>query len=434
MDFSVKTRDVKMGTLPFPRLPGWDYDGKLTVQANMKGDMKSPEISGNLILREGTLSSKKPPLTYENVSAAIQLLPGKIVIEKLSVAGDKEGRLECTGNVLLSDWKPKTFRLALNGDNFFVPFHSAVTARINPDISLTGDLDAPRLNGTVTILESRVNLDRLAQKGPGEIQIVEQSDKTDTLELSDREAKGTDFLKPLTADLNLIVPKNAWLKGQGLDAEIDGQVNVKKAPQKSFVLIGTLNTIRGNFGFQGKVFKFKKGSVSFLGLDEPDPSLDIQAVTRVRKINIVIQITGTARAIRLAFSSEPDMDQADILSYLAFGKPTSELKDQQAAGVEQAALGMIGQVAASELRDIFGGSSFVDTISIDSGGGDLSNGSVTVGKYVSPDVFVTYKQGLGDNVSSEVDVAYEINKNLSVETQLGDEKTTGIDFFWEFDF
>ena len=128
------------------------------------------------------------------------------------------------------------------------------------------------------------------------------------------------------------------------------------------------------------------------------------------------------------------MEQADILSYLAFGKPTRELKDQQAAGVEQAALGMIGQVAASELKDLFGGSSFVDTISIDSGGGDISKGSVTVGKYVSPDVFVTYKQGLGDNASNEVGVAYEINKNLSVETQVGDEQTTGIDVYWGFDF
>jgi translocation and assembly module TamB len=220
----------------------------------------------------------------------------------------------------------------------------------------------------------------------------------------------------------------------GLDTEIGGQVNIKKDPQKPFILLGSLNTIRGTYSFQGKLFKFKRGSVSFLGLEEPNPNLDIQAVTRIRKVDIIIQITGTARDIRLALTSEPEMEQADILSYLAFGKPTGELKDGQAAGVEQAALSIASQIAASELKDILGKTLFLDTISIDPGGGDIGQGSVTVGKYVSPDVFVSYKQGFGERATNELRVTYEINKNLSVETQVVDEQTSGIDFYWGIDF
>ncbi len=435
MDVSLTTRGLRLSALPLPKLPGADIDGKVDVTVRMQGDWKAPRITGDLLLKQGSLSVKRPSLTYENVSAEIRWIPGRIVIESISVAGDNEGSLRCAGDILLSGFKPTRFNVRLTGDDFFIPFHPAIRARIQPDILLAGSMDAPKLTGTITIPESRLNLDRFVEPGPSEIQVKgRDTDDQGRIQLADSGSQGSGFLRPLRADLNVVIPKNAWLKGQGLDAEVGGSINIRKESQKSFILLGSLNTIRGNYSFQGKLFTFEKGTVAFLGLEEPNPSLDFEATARIRSVDIIIRIGGTARDIRLSLDSDPSMEQTDIVSYIMFGKPSDSLNDRDSANVERAALGLTGQVAASELKSLLGDDFFLDTIAYQGGEEEGSRGSVAVGKYVTPDVFVQYRQGLSADQPSELEASYEVNKNIRIQTNVGNEKTTGIDVFWGIDF
>ncbi len=435
LDASMMTRGLHLSLLPLPKIPGVDIDGKIDVTVRVRGDWKAPQVTGNLGLKEASVSVKRPSLTYENVSADIRLIPGKIIIESVSIAGDKEGSLKCAGDILLSGLKATDFNVRLNGEDFFIPFHPAIRARVQPDILLSGSMDAPKLTGTITIPESRLNLDRFVEQGPADIQVKgRETDDRGKIQLTDTASRESTLLQPLSADLNVVIPKNAWLKGQGLDAEIGGTINIRKEPQKSFILLGPLKTIRGNYTFQGKLFKFRKGTVSFLGLEEPNPNLDFEAAARIRRVDIIIRIGGTARDIRLTLDSSPSMEQTDIVSYIMFGKPANSLNDRDSANVERAALNLTGQVAASELKRILGDDFFLDMITYEAGDDEKSRGAVAVGKYVTPDVFVKYRQGLSSDQPSEVEASYEVNKNISIQTNVGNEKTTGIDLFWEFDF
>jgi translocation and assembly module TamB len=299
-----------------------------------------------------------------------------------------------------------------------------------------------------------LNLDRFVEQGPADIQVKgRDTDNQGKIQLTDTASRESTLLQPLSADLNVVIPKNAWLKGQGLDAEIGGTINIRKEPRKPFILLGPLKTIRGNYTFQGKLFKFRKGTVDFLGLEEPNPNLDFEAAARIRRVDIIIRIGGTARDIQLTLDSNPSMEQTDIVSYIMFGKPANSLNDRDSANVERAALNLTGQVAASELKRILGDGFFLDTIvaaselkrilgdgffldtiTYEAGDDEKSRGAVAVGKYVTPDVFVKYRQGLSSDQPSEVEASYEVNKNISIQTNVGNEKTTGIDLFWEFDF
>ncbi len=230
------------------------------------------------------------------------------------------------------------------------------------------------------------------------------------------------------------MPRNVWLKGRQLNAEIAGHLQLKKKPRKSFRLFGDLKTVRGNYIFQDRRFTISRGSVEFQGLAEPDPTLDIKAGTRIRSVTITVGITGSARAIELTLESEPAMDRADIISYLIFGRPTNELRTQQATGTETAALDFAGLVAARELNEILGDALQVDDIRIDPGETGGSAGSLSVGKYVTRNIFVTYRMPFSSQETGEVGVEYELNPNFSLETQLGDEKNSGIDLIWKNDF
>ena len=435
MDASLMTRGLRLSMLPLPKIPGADIDGKIDVTVRVRGDWKAPRITGDLRLKEGSVSVKRPSLTYETVSAEIRLIPGKVIIDSVSVAGDTEGILRFAGDIMLSGFIPTRFNVRLTGEDFFIPFHPAIHARIQPDILLAGSMDAPKLTGTITIPESRLNLDRFVQQGPAEIQVKgRETDDQGRIKLADTASQGPTLLQPLSADLNVVIPKNAWLKGQGLDVEVGGRTNIKKEPQQSFILLGSLNTIRGNYNFQGKLFKFRKGTVAFLGLEEPNPSLDFEAAARISRADIIIRIGGTAQDIRLSLDSDPQMEQTDIVSYIMFGKPSNSLNDRNSGNVERAALGLTGQVAASELKSILGDDFFLDMITYESGDGEDSKGSIAVGKYVTPDVFVKYRQGLSADQPYELEASYEVNKNISIQTNVGNEKTTGIDVFWGIDF
>lgn len=75
---------------------------------------------------------------------------------------------------------------------------------------------------------------------------------------------------------------------------------------------------------------------------------------------------------------------------------------------------------------------FLDAFGVESG--ENGEGAVSVGKYVRPNIYVTYRYGLAEEEPSQVEISYEFNPNIRVETQLGNDKNSGVDLFWQIDF
>lgn len=434
-DFSARVRDLKLSALPLPKPKGIKFDGTLNLDARASGSLQRPLVAGQLSLKDGFLSLTDHQLTYESVTGDVAFSPDSLQIRALQVMGDTEGSLALNGRISLDGLKPAALDLKLSGDNVLVPFKPAAFARIQPMLALAGTLQAPSLTGNITVAESRLNVDLLSDQSPAEVQIdTTDPEKPIDIGLAEPRSAAAKWLDPLAADLLIDIPNNAWVKGQNINAEIDGQVNLRKSPGRPFILSGPLNLLRGNFNFQNRLFKVTRGLVDFTGQTEPDPNLDIKAETRIKKVKITVSVTGTAHNMIMALESEPEMDQTDIISYLVFGRPASELKGQQDFNAQRAALNFAGQVALKELKNILGDTAFIDTLSLETEDGNFRQGTVSIGKYVHPDVFVLYHHRFKADEPDEVEVVYEIDRNFSIETQLGNERTTGVDFVWEHDF
>ena len=430
----LKTENLQLSELPIPLGRSLRTAGELTVGLSATGGLLQPRITGDVTLRKGSLALLKHGVSYESVQADLHLAPDKITIERIQAKGDREGSLNLTGEIRLDRWKPEEFNLHLIGQRAPIAWKRAFTARIDSDVTLSGPLASPVLKGQLTIPEGRVNLDRLAEGGPAEIQVIGETNGDNGQTIVIGEPGQDDTLSSLTADLSIKVPRNVWLKGQQLNSEIAGDIQLKKKARGPFLLFGTLNTVRGSYQFQGHRFTISRGIVEFQGLKEPDPALDIKADTRIRSVKITVGITGSARKIELTLESEPAMDRADIISYLIFGRPTNELRTQQATSTETAALDFAGRVTARELNKILGDALQVDEIRIDPGETGGSAGSLSVGKYVTRNIFVTYRLAFSSQENGEVGIEYELNPNFSIETQLGNEKTSGVDLIWKKEF
>ncbi len=435
LKLEAAAHDFKFSMLPIPRIPGIDFDARLNLAVTATGQLLQPAVRGSLSLEDGFLNLKKQALSYETVNARIDFSGREVNIKKLLLKGDKEGSLALNGRIRTDGFKPAGLDIHLTGDNVYIPYHKAVTARIRPDLRLGGTWHAPRLSGTLTILDGRINLDQLSSRGPAEIQVLTPTPaKGRTIEIVEEGGAEHDFIRLLAADVAVAASRNVWLKGQDINAEIAGEIHLKKEAEKPFILTGALHTVRGSFEFQNRFFKVTRGSVDFIGLEEINPNLDILAETRIGRVTIIVKLTGTADRMVLDLGSEPLMDRTDIISYLVFGRPARELTQQQSFNAEQAALNLTGRLAVKELKNILGDAFNLDVLTLESSDGDLSRGALAVGKYVTPEIFVLYRHRFKADESDQVEITYEINRNFSIETQLGDEKTTGIDFVLNFDF
>jgi len=358
-----------------------------------------------------------------------------IYISDMRAAGDKEGWLSLSGSLTYDSAGPKALNLRALGENLRVPFHAGVDARITPDLSLSGEWKAPKLVGDITVTEGRVNLDRFFETRPSEIEVVRpEAGDDNVIRIPDKSPEAVSISGPLAADIRVVIPRNFWIKDRDTSIEISGEINLKKQPGRSLVLYGPLYSVRGTYRFRGKIFNITGGELNFIGQEKINPPVSIDAETRIKDVKIIMHLTGTFERLNVALDSEPAMDQAEIISYLVFGRPQDSLSEGESFSAQQAALSMTGQIAADELRDILGDGFGVDYINISAGSGDLREGSFDMGKYVSPRVFVIYRQGFTKDSPRQVQIDYEINRSFTLRTQIDEEKTSAVDLIWKHEF
>ena len=77
----------------------------------------------------------------------------------------------------------------------------------------------------------------------------------------------------------------------------------------------------------------RDGRITFQGPRINDPALDVtaQRVIEPTGIEARIHIEGTAQRPQLRFSSNPPMDESDVIALIIFNRPLSDLDPASAA-------------------------------------------------------------------------------------------------------
>ncbi len=435
LHLTLSATGFSLSEFKLPQLKDINLFGDLNVQARITGDITDPAINGDIRITRGHVKLPELGLNYAQLDSDIHISPGTIHIKNISLNDKENGTLTGTGTITYHHWKPESIDLVLKGENFYVPFRNAAFVRAKPDLTLTGPISAPVLKGDIAVTKGDLYMEKLFANHPAEIEVINAPKESNgVLELPESSGQ-LSLIKPLAADITVTVKNDVWLKSKEENIEIAGQINLKKKSGHPFVIIGALNALRGTYLFRNHVFKITYGQLSFMGLEEINPILNIQARTRVDNAEIIIHLSGTFSNLKMKLDSDPAMDQVDIVSYLMFGRPADTLSKGESYRAEDAALSITGQLAAEQIQSILGKSFHLDMVHITTGNGNISQGSVSVGKYVAPNVFVTYNQGFSStNPDRSVEVNYEFDRSFSIEAQISEEKTSAVDLIWHHDF
>jgi translocation and assembly module TamB len=219
----------------------------------------------------------------------------------------------------------------------------------------------------------------------------------------DRQREG-DILEPWGIDLDVRLGGDVWIRKDmrpEVRVQLAGSLDVRKQPGDSLQLFGTVEAVPARSMVEqfGRRFAVETGVITFNG---PISSwrVDLDARYEVpayqdpsaSEVAITLDVRGGAQDLRITLGSEPQMETADIVSYLATGRPSRSAGSDQATAV---AVGALTDILEDEAGEQIG----LDVMEIEQ---DPAEGTIIVaGRYVSPRLYVGFQQPVGQGNRQE---------------------------------
>ena len=182
-------------------------------------------------------------------------------------------------------------------------------------------------------------------------------------------------------------------------------------------ITGEVRTEQGRYRAWGQSLDVESGLVRFNG-PYNNPSLDITAIRPNITVRAGVRVLGSATDPRVTLFSDPEMSDAEKLSWIVMGRDTAS-GGAEAALLQQAALALLSGGGTSEN---FAGRVGLDEIGFKGASTDSTDANagaaLTLGKRLSKDLYVTYEQSLNGAMGT-LYVFYEMSRRLTLRGQTG---------------
>lgn len=430
IDLVVETSPIDLGVVQGFTTALTDVTG--TVQANVRvtGSAQDPHPEGTITIANGFATVEPVGVRYRNIAGRIDLQPDRLHIDQITLLDNQESALTITGDLAVHAREVGAVQLKIAADRFKVVDNKLGNVRIKSDIAITGELRAPRIEGTLGITTGTVNVDQImAFMGASPYSTTALDTGTKAEESA--EAAGPGLFENLTMNVRVQVPNDLVLKASSLEAAgspvglgslnvtLGGDVRATKERGDTLRLVGVVNTVRGNYDFQGRRFEIlRDGTIRFENLEEFDPTLDVRTRRMIQGVEARADIRGTLRRPEIHLSSVPPFPEADILSLIVFNAPINELGTGEQISLAARAQALAGGAIAAQLANSIGGILNVDTFEINLAPESGNSPEITLGEQVGKNLYLRIQQSVGDLSTTNVIIEYELKRWLRFRTNI----------------
>jgi translocation and assembly module TamB len=369
-------------------------------------------------------------VSYANLNGLVELLPDKVRIGAISVLDNHQNALNISGDLAIREREIGAVQIDLHADDFKVIDNKMGNVRIYSALQVNGELRAPRVDGDLGITTGQIDLDQILAKLGDSAYATQQTEFATGVAAAAEEREPSVF-DALQMDVHLTVPNDLVIKANDLKAPgapiglgaltltLGGDLHASKSTDDQVRLIGTVNTVRGTYDFQGRRFTIlRDGTVRFAGGDDFDPLLDIRTERIIRAVTARVDVRGTLQQPEIVLSSTPPLPQDDILALIVFNQDVNSLGEGQQISLAQRAQSLATGAATSALAQSIGSALNLDTFELDLGPENGNGPSLTIGQQVGQNLYVKVEQGIGDQSRTNFIVEYEINKWLRLQTNV----------------
>lgn len=240
-------------------------------------------------------------------------------------------------------------------------------------------------------------------------------------------------VEALDLGIDVSIPGSCWIRGRGLDVEMAGDLSLVLSRGQPRV-DGQLRAVRGTFSFLGNRFDVERGVATFYGTEAVDPDLDLVLSRRKGTVKAIVHVTGRTSAPVIELSSEPPLEEADIISHLLFGRASGDLDREQTGLLQSQASAALQMFAIPGLERQLGARLGLDVVQVRQRDDASEQFSVVVGKYLSPRALLKYDQGLDRSDDFSIDLEYWLTRHLRLETTTSRQNQSGVLLNWSVDY
>ncbi len=389
--------------------------GRIDLDAVVAGRLAAPVVTGQL--RVGDAAATLPDLGITITD--VQLVASGDVESGYALEGSArsgDGTLAVGGRVppKLSEQTPLV--VTLRGERFQGVDTPEIRVQVSPDLELVCDGKRLDVRGSVDLPVVDVELVEMPETAVP---------PTRDAEIVDADAAPTAPAIDTWVDVTVILGDEVRFRGFAMAIGLAGALRVQQHVPELPDCRGDLRVRDGYYRAYGQDLDLDSGIVSFVGPVD-DPALNIKAFRETPDGVIAgVVVTGSALAPVLKVYSEPPLPETQAISYLLTGRPLDAGSGDDKARVAATAALMGSNVLSSQLGARIG----LDEARVETGG-SLDQAALVTGKYLTPELYLSYAMGLFDR-SNLVRLRYIMSPKWSVQTETG--TTMGADLLYKIE-
>lgn len=412
MDLTFDVNEANLGVLPlmFPAVT--EGTGPLKGALHITGTYDQPQVNGTISIDHGLVKFKGVKKDLADITAQLIFKGQKAEL----IGGASMGK----GNAGLSG------ELSWNGLELT---NYAGVVQLN-GLEVEHEFFKGPLNGEVGVM--------LKDGLPTVVGHLDLENDTMTIPLS---LTSTEGGSPIGLDFTVNVGKKVRLYSGGLyDFMLGGGAHIGGTTVNPFI-DGEFHVVEGNLKYLNNTFKITEGKTDFVR-GSFLPILQVKAESRVRSYRVYLEVNGPVEQMDLKLTSDPHLEQRQIVSLLTFGYSSGndssvsseDVNALLAAGVRSALMGYV----EGAFKDTLG----LDLINITTGSLDPNEPineetnsyyNIEIGKYLLPDFMVTFSTGINNDLQS-YGFLYDINNHFSVNGWMNSNDHSYIGGQWSYEF
>jgi translocation and assembly module TamB len=382
------------------------FRGALNVALQGTGTLGNPLIAGSARLSDATLAIDRLGIELSRLNLDLQSRDDGLSLAGSAVSG--KGQLALTGAIAFKDIASWEADISLQGTDFEAMHQPEALILVSPDLQARISPPEIHLSGELHVPRARLRPRDLAG----------QTGRSSDVIIMDAKTPAPSAERWLTySKVHLSLGDDVDINGFGLKGDLLGAIDLNDKPGQTTRAQGTLSVERGTYEAYGSKLDIERGRLLFNGGPVDNPGLDFRASRKIQDITAGISVGGTLKMPELTLYSDPVMSESDIISYISFGRPMSQVGT---GGGSATSSGLIA--GGNVLGGMVGSSVGLEELGVEDGD-SADEAAMVLGTYITPQLYVRYRTGLYEAIN-EFHVLYDFTRNWGIRTVSSIEKSS----------
>lgn len=409
--------------------------GNLYGQSLISGPYQDLQVSNNIKLSNGKLFIRDANITLHSLLLNINHMNRDLNFRGSFFSAKGKGNV--AGKIVLNETKKNVVsaHLSLQGKQLQAYHSKEYQIDVSPNLQLDYQNNHINLAGNIHVPYARIVPEDFSHVIglPEDVVFVHQKNKTQEF-----------FLNKMNLMLRIIADSPIHIDYKNFKGAVKGNVFIIQRPGSNLNATGQLTVIKGRYKAYGRELNIENGRLLYTNNLLMDPGLDIRAVTQIKSVpnegssyrsseplsadtsgvrTVGVMVRGTLqKPIATLFSSPPGLSQGDILSYILFGSPQSQISGANSLAlfnmVSSIQGGMQSPDHSKQIQNKLGLTelSFGEREFITPDTTTQRATTVNIGKSLGPNLSIHYSVGLFENVSI-FNLRYKINKYFTLQSE-----------------